>query len=220
MSRPDSLFREDFRLAYASVLWTMMDLRLCDARWNRPQERAKAEARLAAIDAQAVGLGLKPDMEQAAQDNAKMMATMRLDTSCNHGFERSQKSAEGALSELERFLTRRGKEAQAAGGDAQGPPQAVRFAYLGVDAGFFALQACREESILREVASARERFKAIERQIARRLGSGALTSLRDHASMQSAVKMVPQCAGDLGVEKLGENLDRLVAALASSPGSG
>jgi hypothetical protein len=219
MTRLDPLFREDFRLAYSSVLWTMMFLRWCDARWTQPQETARAESRLAAIEAQAISLGLKQDMEQAARDNGQRMSTMRLDAMCNGGFERSHKSAQGALSELEGFMRRRAKEAQPTDGQAQGPPQAVRIAYLGVDAQFFSLQACREESILRAVRSARSRFQVIERQIARRLGAPALTSLRDHARMQSAVIMVQQCAGDVGVKKLGESLDRLAAALAPSPES-
>jgi hypothetical protein len=82
----------------------MMVLRWCDDRWKRPRERARAEARLAAIDAKAVGLGLRPEMELAASDNARKMATMRLDTRCSGGFDRSQEAAEKALTARERLM--------------------------------------------------------------------------------------------------------------------
>ena len=219
VTKVDPLFAEDFTTSFSSVLWTMMFLRLCDDRWDRPRERAELEARLAAIEAKAVGLGLKPAMEQAAHRKAQMMATMRIDTQCNGGFEKAYQSAKGALSEIEDFLVRRTKEPRAAGSDSGGPPQEVRFYYLMVECGFFALQACRDEGILRDVKSQRRRFEEIENQLSRQLGRAALTSLRDHASMQSAVKMVEQCAGERGVERLVESLDRL-AALAAKPPSG
>jgi hypothetical protein len=209
----DSLFRDDFRTAYGSVLWTMMVLRWCNARWDRPKETAALESRLAAIDAEAIRRGLKPQMEQAAGDNARQMATMRLDTMCNGGFEPSRASAERALTELERFMGRRKEEAQA-GDDSKAPPQDVRIAYLGVDATFFSLQECREPSIVREVSAQRARFEDIEQQIAQKLGRAALTSLRDHARMQSAVKMVQPCAGERGLQRLRENIDRLAALLS------
>ena len=209
----DSLFRQDFRTAYASVLWTMMVLRWCDARWDRPRETAEVESRLAALDAQAIRRGLKPQIEQAAADNARMMATMRLDTRCNGGFEPSRASADRALTELERFMSDRREEAQA-GDDSQAPPQDVRIAYLGVSAVFFSLQECREPSIVREVSAQRARFEDIEQRIAQKLGRAALTSLRDHASMQSAVKMVQPCAGERGTQRLRENIDRLAALLS------
>ena len=99
-----SPFHEDFRIAYGSVLWTMMVLRWCDRRWTRPSETAAAEARLRAIDEQAVKLGLRPQMDQAAQDNAQQMAIMRLDVHCNGGFERFHASAERALAKVERLI--------------------------------------------------------------------------------------------------------------------
>ena len=104
---PDSEFREDFRTAYRSVLWTMMVLRWCDARWERPKQTAAAEARLATIDADAIRRGLKPQMEQAANDNAQQMATMRLDTMCSGGFDSSHARANQALDELERLMRER-----------------------------------------------------------------------------------------------------------------
>jgi hypothetical protein len=214
MTKVDPLFAEDFSTSYVSVLWTMMFLRLCDARWGRPTERAELEARLAAIKSKALGHGLKRAMEQAEQRKAQMMATMRIDTQCHGGFERAYQSAKGALTEIEDFLVRRTKEPPAAGGDTRGPPQEVRFYYLGVDAAFFSLKACREPDIVREVAAQRARFEDIEQRIAQRLGRAALTSLRDHASMQSAVKMVEQCAGDGGMQRLRENLDRLAALVS------
>ena len=99
-----SPFHEDFQTAYGSVLWTMMVLRWCDRRWARPKETAAAEARLKAIDEQAVKLGLRPQMDQAAQDNARQMATMRLDVHCNGGFDRFHASAERALTKVERLF--------------------------------------------------------------------------------------------------------------------
>ena len=101
---PNSAFREDFRTAYASVLWSMMVLRWCDARWKRPRETAAAEARLAAIDAEATSRGLKPLMDQAAADNAGQMATMRLDTMCSGGFDEFHARAQRALDEMERLM--------------------------------------------------------------------------------------------------------------------
>jgi hypothetical protein len=101
---PDSVFREDFRTAYGSVLWTMMVLRWCDARWKRPRETAAAEARLAAVDAEAIRRGLRPQMEQAANDNAQQMATMRLDAMCNGGFDDAHARAQQALDKLERLM--------------------------------------------------------------------------------------------------------------------
>lgn len=209
----NSLFREDFRTAYGSVLWRMMLLRWCNARWDRPKETAELESRLAVIEAEAIRRGLKRQMEQAASDNARQMATMRLDAMCNGGFEPSRASADRGLTELERFMSRRTDEAQA-GDDGQGPPQNIRIAYLAVDARFFSLKACRERSILREVGAQRARFEDIEQRIARKLGRAALTSLRDHASMQSTIKMIEQCAGENGVQRLRESLDRLDALLS------
>ncbi len=213
----DSLFREDFRTAYGAVLWRMMLLRWCNARWDRPKETAELESWLAKIDAEAIRRGLKRQMEQAASDNAKQMATMRLDAMCNDGFEPSRASAERGLTELERFMSRRKEEAQA-GDNSQGPPQDIRIAYLGVDAMFFSLQECREPSIVREVSVQRGRFEDIEHRIAKTLGRGALTSLRDHARMQSAVKMVEPCAGERGLKRLVENLDRLEGLAAPTSG--
>ncbi len=112
---PDSAFREQSQPAYASVLWSMMVLRWCDARWKRPQETAEAEARLAAIDAEAVNLGLKPQMDQAGRDNAEQMATMRLDTMCSGGFDRFHVNAQKALAELERLMTGRKPTSSASG---------------------------------------------------------------------------------------------------------
>ena len=102
-----SPFHEEFRTAYASVLWTMMVLRWCDQRWVRPKETAAAEARLSAIDDQAVKLGLKAQMDEAAQFNAQQMATMRLDVHCSGGFERFHASAEQALAKVEQLLRAR-----------------------------------------------------------------------------------------------------------------
>ena len=112
---PDSASLEDFRTAYGSVLWTMMVLRWCDARWKRPQETAAAEARLAAIDAEAISRGLKPQMEQAANDNAQQMATMRLDTMCNGGFDDFHARAQQALDKLERLMAGLKDESGASG---------------------------------------------------------------------------------------------------------
>jgi len=100
----DPQFREDFQTAYAAVLSSMMVLRWCDARWKRPEETAAAESRLAAIDKQATNMGLEPQMEQAADDNARQMATMRLDTMCSGGFDPFHARAERALDELERLM--------------------------------------------------------------------------------------------------------------------
>ena len=113
MTSPDSHFREDFRTAYASVLWTMMVLRWCDRRWDRPKETAEAESRLAAIDAEAIRRGLKPQMDQAAQDNAQMMATMRLDTMCSGGFDPFHARAQRALDKLERMMAGLNDESRA-----------------------------------------------------------------------------------------------------------
>jgi hypothetical protein len=99
----NSAFHEEFRMAYGSALWTMMVLRWCDGRWNRPVETAKAEARLKAINAKAVRRGLKPQMEQAAEDNARQMAVMRLDVHCSAGFDRSHANADRALAKTERL---------------------------------------------------------------------------------------------------------------------
>ena len=104
---PSPQFREDFRTAYRSVLWTMMVLRWCNARWDRPKETAAAESRLAAIDAKAIRRGLKPQMEQAASDNAQQMAVMRLDVRCSGGFDPAHARADRALTELERLMRRR-----------------------------------------------------------------------------------------------------------------
>ncbi len=156
-------------------------------------------------------------MVQAADDNARQMATMRLDSMCNGGFEPSRASADRGLTELERFMARRTEEAQT-GDDGQAPPQDVHIAYLGVDAMFFSLKECREPSIVREVSAQRARFEDVERQIAQKLGRGTLTSLRDHASMQSAVKMVQPCSGESGLKRLVENLDRLAGLVAPTSG--
>ena len=112
---PDSAFREDFQTAYISVLWTMMFLRLCDARWKRPQETAAAEARLAAIDAEAIRRGLSPQMEQAANVKAQQMATMRLDTMCNGGFDDAHARAQQAIEKLERLMAGLTDESKASG---------------------------------------------------------------------------------------------------------
>ena len=85
----------------------MMVLRWCDQRWDRPRETAVAEARLAAIDARAIAMGLKPQMKQAANDNARKMAIMRLDTRCNGGFDRFHRSAKRALEGLEELMKQR-----------------------------------------------------------------------------------------------------------------
>jgi hypothetical protein len=209
----DSLFRQDFRTGYASVLWTMMMLRSCNDRWNRPKETAELVSRLAAVDAEAIRRGLKPQMEQAARDNARRMATMRLDMMCNAGFERAQASAEGALIELERFMSRRAEETRG-GGDGQVPSQNIRMAYLGADGMFFALQECREPGIVREVKAQRARFEDLEQEIAKKLGRAALTSFRDHARMELAVKMVQPCAGERGLQNLRQCLDRLAGLLS------
>ena len=126
-------------------------------------------------------------------------------------------SAQRALAEIEGFLERRAKQTPTPG--AKPPPQDVHIAYLGVEAGFFALRECREDSILKVVNVQRARFKEIEKRLARRIGSRALMSLRDHARMQSAVIMAQPCAGERGVERLAQNLNRL-AALAAKPKSG
>ena len=102
-----SSFHEDFRTAYGSVLWTMMVLRWCNDRWNRPKETAAAEARFKAIKAQAIRRGLKPQMDQAAQDNARTMAVMRLDVRCNLGFARPHANAKQALTKVERLMRAR-----------------------------------------------------------------------------------------------------------------
>ena len=107
----DAAFSEDFRRAYAAALWSMMVLRWCDERWNRPRLTAEAEARLAAINAIATRQGLKPIMDQAGRDNARAMATMRLDVRCNGGFDRFHAAALKALAEVERLL-RTGKQAR------------------------------------------------------------------------------------------------------------
>lgn len=101
---PGSAFQDEFRTAYASVLWSMMVLRWCDRRWVRPEETAAAEVRLKAIDEQAIKLGLKPQMDQAARDNAQQMATMRLDVHCSGGFERFYATANQSLSRMERLM--------------------------------------------------------------------------------------------------------------------
>ena len=102
-----SPFHEDFRTAYGSVLWTMMVLHWCDRRWARPREMSAAEARLKAIDEQAVKLGLRPQMDQAAQGNAQQMATMRLDVHCNGGFDQFHARADRALTDIERLMRTR-----------------------------------------------------------------------------------------------------------------
>jgi len=102
-----SSFREKFRTAYGSVLWTMMVLRWCDRKWVRPKETAAAEARLKAIDEEAVRLGLRPQMDQAAHDKAQQMATMRLDVHCSGGFDPFHASADRALTKLERLMRSR-----------------------------------------------------------------------------------------------------------------
>jgi hypothetical protein len=43
-------------------------------------------------------------MEQAADDNARQMATMRLDTMCGGGFDPFHARAQRALDELERLM--------------------------------------------------------------------------------------------------------------------
>jgi hypothetical protein len=102
-----SSFHEDFRTAYGSVLWTMMVLRWCNDRWNRPKETAAAEARFKAITARAIRRGLKRQMDQAAQDNARKMAVMRLDVRCNGGFARPHANAKQALTKVERLMLAR-----------------------------------------------------------------------------------------------------------------
>jgi hypothetical protein len=114
-------------------------------------------------------------------------------------------------------MSRRTGEAQA-GDDGQAPPQDVRIAYLVVDALFFSLQECREPNIAREVSAQRARFEDIEQQLAEKLGRGALTSLRDHARMQAAVTMVEPCAGERGLKRLAENLNRLAGLAAPTSG--
>ncbi len=99
-----SPFHEEFRTAYGSVLWTMMVLRWCNDRWDRPRQTAAAEARLKAINSKAVRRGLGPQMRQAADDNARQMAVMRLDVRCSQGFERPHSQARNALSKAERLL--------------------------------------------------------------------------------------------------------------------
>ena len=107
MTPGDSLFRQDFRTAYGSVLWTMMVLRWCDERWAGPAETAKAQARLEAIDAQAAAMGLDEEMRQAADDNARQMAIMRLDTRCHGGFEPALQNAKRALGKVESLIAAR-----------------------------------------------------------------------------------------------------------------
>jgi hypothetical protein len=136
----------------------MMVLRWCNARWDRPRETAEAEARLTVIDAEAIRRGLKAQMEQAAGDNGRQMATMRLDSMCNGGFEPAWARADRSLAELERFMSRRQEETQT-GDDSQAPPQDIRIAYLAVNAWFFSLQECRETSMVQEVAARRARFE-------------------------------------------------------------
>ena len=102
-----SAFREEFRTAYGSVLWTMMVLRWCNERWDRPKETAAAEARFKAISALAIRRDLKRQMNQAARDNARAMAVMRLDTRCNGGFNRSHAGTQRALSKAEHLLRNR-----------------------------------------------------------------------------------------------------------------
>ena len=84
-----------------------MLLRWCDRRWVRPKETAAAETRLRAIDEQALSLGLKQQMEEAAHVNAQRMATMRLDVNCSGGFERFHVIADRALSDVEHLLSSR-----------------------------------------------------------------------------------------------------------------
>lgn len=100
-------FHAEFRTTYASVLWTMMMLRWCNDRWNRPMETAAAEARFKAITAVAIRRGLKPQMDQAARDNARQMAVMRLDVRCNGGFARPHANAKQALTKVERLMRTR-----------------------------------------------------------------------------------------------------------------
>ena len=104
MPELDPQFRQDFRVAYGAVLWRMMLLRWCDARWKRPAETAAAEARLAAINALAIRLGLQPEMDQAGTDNARQMAIMRLDVHCNLGFDPTHASAIEGLAALEKRM--------------------------------------------------------------------------------------------------------------------
>ncbi len=84
-----------------------MVLRWCNDRWNRPKETAAAEARFKAINAQAIRRGLKPQMDQAAQDNARKMAVMRLDVRCHGGFARPHANAKQALTKVERLMRAR-----------------------------------------------------------------------------------------------------------------
>ena len=142
-----AFFGKTFRTAYASVLWNMMILRWCGARWDRHQDMVKSEARFAAIEAQAIRLELKEEMRQAAADNARAMATMRLDTRCNEGFGPARDRTERVLGELESFIVRRKGALQGKGDEPPHPPQDIRIAYLVVDAAFFALRECRETSI-------------------------------------------------------------------------
>ena len=99
-------FQEEFRAAYGSVLWTMMFLRWCNGIWKHPRETAAAEARFRAINAQAIRRGLKRQMEQAADDNARQMAVMRLDIRCSGGFDRPHTNARRALTQVEQLLGR------------------------------------------------------------------------------------------------------------------
>ncbi len=97
-------FRTEFKEAYRSALWTMMFLRWCGARWQRPDELAVEEARLSALNERAHALDLHPEMRLAAQENAQQMAVMRLDTYCNGGFEKAAESHAATVARLERAL--------------------------------------------------------------------------------------------------------------------
>lgn len=220
MTQGGSLFRQDFRTAYASVLWNMMVLRWCGERWDRRQDMAKPEARFAAIEAKATRMDLKDEMRQAAADNARAMATMRLDTRCNEGFGRALERTGRVLGELESFMVRRKQALQGSGDEPLHPPQNVRIAYLVVDGAFFALQECREPSIASAVEAQRVRFEAIEKDLGARLGRAALNSLRDQARMQAALRMVQPCAGEAGVVRLRQFVDRLADSERLKPGSG
>ena len=114
MAAAGTAFQEEFRAAYRSALWTMMVLRWCDRRWDRPVQTAKAEARLRAVSRQAIRRGLKRQMEQAADDNARQMAVMRLDVRCTGGFDRFHASAQRALTGVEQLM-RRPRRAQPPG---------------------------------------------------------------------------------------------------------
>ena len=162
-------------------------------------------------------MGLKQEMRQAAEDNARQMATMRLDIMCREGFESARDRMERVLGEFESFMVRH-KEASK-GSDDEPPdlPQDVRIAYLVVDAEFFALQECPEPSIVSDVEAQRVRFEAIEKDLVTRLGRAALNSVRDQARMQSAVRMVQPCAGEAGVERLRQFVDRLAELDTTKP---